>query len=191
MNEAWGTRIEDWDPKFFADSMCEYLRSSSPLLKSLIKKQERCVCMTRAEDLLYELKMKQARRYQDETAYNAGSYDQEGLFARLPRMLNRFLLEKLEPGCIYYGWVDIFNTSLIFVCRAFNYNVEEDVTESANEFGGDTVEIACDIDYESIRESRFVLQIHEFNQARYANRTFELLDDIITRLRFEIDNPEG
>lgn len=27
MNDTWGTRIEDWDPKFFSDAMCEYFRN--------------------------------------------------------------------------------------------------------------------------------------------------------------------
>lgn len=144
--------------------------------------------MTDADELLDKLKMEQANRYQDEMAYNSWYYDREWLFARMPRTLAKVLADKTEPGCVYYGWVDIFNTSLIFACRTFNYHIEEDIIESANEYGGDTVEFTCEIDYESIRESRFAIQIQEFNDARYANRAFWLIDEITTGLREQINS---
>lgn len=142
------------------------------------------------EELIAALKLNKARNFQQHKEYVCWASDKSKNYAGLPRDLNDILYAKTEAGYIYFGYVDIFNTSFVLICYGFNYDVgleEADESDRLIEYV-ENIEIACEIDYDSIRQARYALNIDDFNHARHENQAMQLLDDILTKLRMDVDH---
>lgn len=135
----------------------------------------------RLEDLLQETKLRQAKGYQDSKAYNCWAYDEQHLHARLPRDIADYLASKTEPGCIYYGCVEILNIQFVFYCCQFDYIIDEEEVD-------DGIEYTCKIDYDHIRQSIESIKIEDINRAAYKNRAYQLLHDVMDTLRIKVEN---
>lgn len=145
---------------------------------------------TRLETMLDELRLNETKEFQSSYSFSMRvelDYGR-GLYAMIPTEINDVLISELEIGCVYYGFVDIYNTSFVFECATFKFTVREEIDELPGPSwpGGQRTTYTCEIDYDSLKRVRHVLPIHVFNKAKYANRLGDVLHDVTSFLKAEM-----
>lgn len=113
--------------------------------------------------LLDQLKYKQAMAMRGDRSYSFAR-ESEYRLATMPMEIDRDLEQRSGVGLIFYGMVDIYNTSFIFICETFDYLVDKstEIDEYAT-----TEKVECCIDYDSIRTYRYSIKIDEFVKRFY------------------------